>query len=124
MIPTVYIGDTCVIDFQFKWSDGNVQDITGAEIWVAVRSAKAAPGSAPLLVRSNPAAGGEAGFVTTTDATQGKFTAFLWPSLLATLVDGEEYIYGAVVRLSGGIIEQQIGVGRFIASARLPVTLS
>jgi type II secretory pathway pseudopilin PulG len=104
MTPTVYKGDTVPLDFQLKWSDGTAQDITGAAVWVGVKSVRAPSGDPPLITRKNAAAGagGSDTYVAITDAANGKFTAYLQVADTNTLTDGEEYVFGGVVQLASG----------------------
>jgi hypothetical protein len=124
MTPTVYKGDTVPIDFILKWSDGTTQNITGAAIWVAVKSVRAPAGDPPLIVRKNAAAGagGSDSHVTITSGSGGAFTGYLQIADTDLLTDGEEYVFGGVVQLASGTYTA--GVGRFIASARIPQSLS
>jgi hypothetical protein len=123
MIPTVYKGDTVPLDFQLKWSDGTVSNVTGASIYVGVKSVRAPAGEAPLIYKKNLAAGGSDGDFVITSGAEGKFTAYLVPADTSALTDGEEYVFGAVVVLTSGH-NYTVGVNRFIASARIPQTLS
>lgn len=122
-MKVIYVGDTAPVDFQLKWSDGSVQDITGAKCWGVINSTKTPTLSPPVAVRKNVAAGagGSDTDVPITDAANGKFSVYFATTDTTALQDGTEYLVAGIVQLTNGRI-YTAGIATFTASGRPPTS--